>query len=51
MLMRVINAFLRACAVAFLLAAGAPGWSPFLIAAVLPLIGASTRLAVCKLMK
>lgn len=50
-LMRFINAFLLACAVAFLLAAGALGWSPFLIAAALLLTGAITRLAVCKLMK
>lgn len=46
-LMRFINAFL----LAFLLAAGALGWSPFLIAAALLLTGAITRLAVCKLMK
>ena len=46
-----INAFLLVCAVAFLLAAGALGWSPFLIAAALLLIGSITRLAVWKLMK
>lgn len=50
-LMRFINAFLLVCAVAFLLAAGVLGWSPFLIAAALLLIGSITRLAVWKLMK
>jgi hypothetical protein len=50
-LMRFINAFLLACAVAFLLAAGVLGWPPFLIAAALLLIGAIARLAVWKLMK
>ncbi len=50
-LMRFINAFLLVCAVAFLLAAGALGWSPFLIAAALLLIGSITRLAVWKLME
>lgn len=50
-LIRFINAFLLVCAVAFLLAAGALGWSPFLIAAALLLIGSITRLAVWKLME
>ncbi|MBS5508734.1 MAG: hypothetical protein KHX31_08865 [Akkermansia sp.] len=50
-LMRFINTFLLACAVAFLLAVGALGWPPFLIAAALLLIGAIARLAVWKLMK
>ncbi|WP_455563586.1 hypothetical protein [Akkermansia massiliensis] len=50
-LMRFINTFLLACAVAFLLAAGVLGWPPFLIAAALLLIGAIARLAVWKLMK
>lgn len=50
-LLRFINAFLLACAVAFLLAAGLLGWVPFLIAAALLLTGAVTRLVVWKLMK
>lgn len=50
-LMRFINTFLLACAVAFLLAVGALRWPPFLIAAALLLIGAIARLAVWKLMK
>lgn len=50
-LLRSINVFLLACAVAFLLAAGLLGWAPFLIAAALLLAGAVTRLVVWKLMK